>query len=469
MLEIKYYRDYGHNYMILRCERRESADSYGYKILTSGKIPDILACSVRHINGAAYYYYDISSRTTLANMYRSKKMSYGEVKDVLLGLCRIRETLSGYFMDEAGLLLLPEHIYYDLTNRKYIGLYYPDYDAADTGLYKPLVEFLLEHIDTEDRKLADNIYRICEIAEERFFSLEEALRILEEDEEEAVVEAPVASFDPVERKMPAADTAEFFDVMQEQPDADPPKAGHSSGRNLFYPIFAILSVLGIAGAAAVCTLYELTQQERLVLYGAAAAMGACLLFCLVGIFAGGRRKKAAAQEGDASAASARPGEWDPQRYFDREPYREPGKVQAPAYTEYEALPPLDRVIDKNPPVLKRAEREPAPYGNTVFFDGRDIVEYKLYAMDRKNKKHIDLQTFPCTVGKMAGCVDFVLSDASVSRIHARFDKEGDKLLLTDMNSTNGTYKNGLRMQPQETVEIEPGDEIRFGSLNYCYR
>ena len=43
------------------------------------------------------------------------------------------------------------------------------------------------------------------------------------------------------------------------------------------------------------------------------------------------------------------------------------------------------------------------------------------------------------------------------------------MFLTDMNSMNGTYKNGLRMQPQETVEIEPGDEIRFGSLNYCYR
>lgn len=109
------------------------------------------------------------------------------------------------------------------------------------------------------------------------------------------------------------------------------------------------------------------------------------------------------------------------------------------------------------------------YGNTVFFDESKMAEYKLYAMDRRNKQHIELRKFPCTIGKMAGCVDHVLGDDSVSRIHARLDKEGDKVLLTDMNSTNGTYKNGLRMQPQETVEIEVGDEIRFGSLNYCYR
>ena len=63
----------------------------------------------------------------------------------------------------------------------------------------------------------------------------------------------------------------------------------------------------------------------------------------------------------------------------------------------------------------------------------------------------------------------MLADNSVSRIHAKFERQGDRVLLTDMNSTNGTYKNGLRMEPQETVEIEPGDEIRFGNLHYCYR
>lgn len=97
------------------------------------------------------------------------------------------------------------------------------------------------------------------------------------------------------------------------------------------------------------------------------------------------------------------------------------------------------------------------------------MEYKLYALDRKNKRHIELVKFPYTVGKMAGCVDCLLADDSVSRIHARFEKEGDTIRLVDMNSTNGTYKNGLRLQPQESVDIEPGDEIRFGNLNYCYR
>ena len=110
------------------------------------------------------------------------------------------------------------------------------------------------------------------------------------------------------------------------------------------------------------------------------------------------------------------------------------------------------------------------YGETVFIDtGKQKAEYKLYALDKKNKKHIELTQFPFTIGKMAGCVDCVLMDDSISRLHARIERQDEKILLTDMNSMNGTYKNGLRMEPSETVEIEPGDEIRFGKLNYCYR
>ncbi len=70
---------------------------------------------------------------------------------------------------------------------------------------------------------------------------------------------------------------------------------------------------------------------------------------------------------------------------------------------------------------------------------------------------------------MAGNVDIVIKDSTISRIHARFTKQENKIYVTDMNSTNGTFKNGLRLEPNETVLIEQGDELRFGRLTFCYR
>ena len=442
MLEPKYYRDYGHNYMILQCSQQETVQSYQYKILTSGKIGEILTCSVRHINGSTYYYYDISSRTTLNSLYRDKKMSREQVKDILCQIYGIYEKLAGYFMEEVGLVLLPEHIYYNLTDNKYIGLYYPDYQAEESNVYKPLMDFLLEHIDTDDRNLAENMYRIYEMAEENCFFIEDALKILEDGAE--AIQEPI--YKPIQGQERESDSVNIEDYNIEAKYWEPEKQEkETSRRNLLYPIFAVLSVLGIVGAVVVRSMYELAQKEVIILYGAIAAMGACLLLCLAGIFAGIRKKESPNSKKDADAIEV--------------------------YTQDTDLPSLETVInrDMNSRMPEYEPEKSNDYGNTVFFDESAVREYKLYAMDKKNKRHIELNQFPCTVGKMAGCVDYVLADDSVSRIHARFDRHGDKVLLTDMNSTNGTFKNGLRMQPQETVEIEPGDEVRFGNLNYCYR
>lgn len=483
MLEAKYYRDYGHNYMILQCGQQETARSYQYKILTSGKIGEILRCSVRYINGSTYYYYDISSRTTLDSLYRGKKMSYAQVQDVLFQIYRIHEKLAEYFMEEAGLVLLPEHIYYDITNKKYIGLYYPDYRPDVTNVYKVLTDFLLEHIDTEDRNLVEKMYSICELAEEDCFFIEDALRILEEDEEPVQAAIQSAAWD--ENYVPAIEEAEGFDITEN--DTEIVEGGRKeAGINLFYPIAAVLSALGIAGAIAVYHLFELTQREEIIIYGLSAALGICVLLCIMGILAGSKKK---------SSINRKPDRETGEEYFsdfNEELYGEPKGKQSTDYHAGAGVPPLDQVISRDmdlemagfhPVFAGTTHDDSRPlrntksslgkdidnYSDTVFFDERAVKEYKLYAMDRKNKSHIELKQFPCTIGKMAGCVDYVLSDNSISRIHAKFDIQGEKVLLTDMNSTNGTYKNGLRMQPQETVEIEPGDEVRFGSLNYCYR
>jgi pSer/pThr/pTyr-binding forkhead associated (FHA) protein len=74
-----------------------------------------------------------------------------------------------------------------------------------------------------------------------------------------------------------------------------------------------------------------------------------------------------------------------------------------------------------------------------------------------------------TFGKKKEEVDVVLDDVSVSRMHARILRDGEKVLLEDLNSTNGTFKNGLRMEPYERRELEVGDEIRIGTQELMYR
>ena len=121
--------------------------------------------------------------------------------------------------------------------------------------------------------------------------------------------------------------------------------------------------------------------------------------------------------------------------------------------------------------------EPSAYGcdsddgenNTVFIPWVENSEHKLYGMGKGNKTHIDLSSVPVTIGKMRGAADIILNDESVSRLHAKLMRAGSRFFLLDLNSTNGSFKNGVRLSPNEKVVIEPGDEIGFGKLKFIYR
>ena len=95
------------------------------------------------------------------------------------------------------------------------------------------------------------------------------------------------------------------------------------------------------------------------------------------------------------------------------------------------------------------------------------ITHRLLSEDGKLLMTLDQSSY--TIGKKRGEVDLVLSDISISRLHARIVKDNDGFYLEDMNSTNGTFKNGLQLQPYEKRKLEEGDEITLGKITVLYR
>src|SRR5262249_22562282 len=57
--------------------------------------------------------------------------------------------------------------------------------------------------------------------------------------------------------------------------------------------------------------------------------------------------------------------------------------------------------------------------------------------------------------------DVVISDARLSRQHARFTLLGDEVVVQDLGSTNGTRVAGAAV---EHAVVQPGDELRLGAI-----
>ena len=66
-----------------------------------------------------------------------------------------------------------------------------------------------------------------------------------------------------------------------------------------------------------------------------------------------------------------------------------------------------------------------------------------------------------TIGRATGA-DFIVDAALVSRVHCRVSAlAGGELEIRDLESTNGTYVNGERI---ETARLAPGDKLQVGRV-----
>jgi ABC transport system ATP-binding/permease protein len=66
-----------------------------------------------------------------------------------------------------------------------------------------------------------------------------------------------------------------------------------------------------------------------------------------------------------------------------------------------------------------------------------------------------------TIGRSTGA-DFIVDAALVSRVHCRLSAlPTGELEVRDLDSTNGTYVNGARV---ETARLASGDKLRVGRV-----
>lgn len=57
-----------------------------------------------------------------------------------------------------------------------------------------------------------------------------------------------------------------------------------------------------------------------------------------------------------------------------------------------------------------------------------------------------------------------VSEFIVSGVHARIQKTDGKLLVTDLNSTNGTFIDDKRLSAGVVATVPPGSCLTFGTF-----
>lgn len=79
---------------------------------------------------------------------------------------------------------------------------------------------------------------------------------------------------------------------------------------------------------------------------------------------------------------------------------------------------------------------------------------------------IPLESLPFHIGRDNTC-ELRLISKDVSRIHARIEQHGnDRLTLSDLGSTNGSFVNRERLSPNVATTLNAGDILHFGKSEF---
>jgi hypothetical protein len=107
-----------------------------------------------------------------------------------------------------------------------------------------------------------------------------------------------------------------------------------------------------------------------------------------------------------------------------------------------------------PPVVPTPEPEPEP---------EPEPPPRVYTLTMDGKRR-ELSTERAVLGRSRDC-DLRVNDLNVSRRHAEIREQGDRWILVDLGSTNGTLLNGRKIDREQ---LSDGDAITLGSTEIVF-
>ncbi|MFI3200064.1 MAG: DUF6382 domain-containing protein [Eubacteriales bacterium] len=445
-----YKRNLQKNYMILSGEIH-SSNNYQLSMIRENQIKGLLTVEARTIDDSIQYYYDISGKQTVKSIYEKRKILYQDLKIILLEIHLILQQTKSYLLDESYLVLDPEYMYCNFEGTKLELLFYIDYENQEKNIFTKLAEYLIEYIDHEDEDAVSMAYQFYQSIRKENFILEQFLERIEEKNSKVIepeekylkdIELRGDDNQPVERKSVYLEENVEIQIDKNQDEV--------KGNKRILTITYLVKLVGVASIFIIASIYvgihyPFYHMEKWI-----------LLVLGISVFIGGILHHVLKKEVKEVVMMTTP--------YKRDTSKDKFETIIPSKSSFHNTA-AETIMKKKIDVSHMKEEN----NQTVFMGsvGREqrILKGRLHNQEFQHA----LNKLPCIIGKAKGHADIVIKDESISRIHARITEKENKLYIQDLNSTNGTYKNGIILETNEEVLLEVKDEIQIGGVYLEYR
>ena len=464
------------NYMLIHSHKQEGINdsSFEIKMLEKNKIHGLLTVSMRQINNGVIYYYEITAKQQMTKIFSYNKMKWQELKMLCEGISEMVHTINEYMLNLEHVLLLPEFIYMDISKRQVYFTYYPctaqhtlKQGSFDNQIQQ-LFEYILEHYDhntnREELMCVYDIYQKVSQNEYNIGRLGELVNVTFQDGKKAV-ESPVNEQNAwnigyeKEEQDTIVDAVPCETIYEEKEVAD---KGHAAVQKKIKIMAALCAVFGI-----ICLLFPkiipLSVSPAAALVFVAAGT---VLYAVIDHF-----PKTALSKIEYST-------YDQPFVISKEKSQSNNIDRRADMQEYHESLQSGETFEVD---TKNAEKQQEAEMEKTVFNGQTMLLSEYMAKKSKDEvcvtlvyqgnssgldKEIQIQQFPCMVGSLGKHCDIEIKSKTISRIHMCIFRKDSQIYVEDMNSTNGTYINGIRVSTGTKQLLENGDELKLASLLY---
>ncbi len=445
-MDIRFKNDANHNYMIIKKERGPVNINHE-KMAIRNNIEGLLRINLHFIDNEAFYYYEIRSKQSLKHLFEGRYISGTELTAFFKGMVKVFRELEQYLLPSEGIIFDPEYIYVDIDTCRPEFAFFPSAASGRGDDLTTLARFFIDHADRNDSRAQQLAYDYYEAVTEGIISPEGLIGSVSEERN-----IPVSYEEDSFKGGDNEGSETGFDYWETQEDmskldyflkSDPQKERDKgilkiAGICLGLIIVSAVFYLVIALNPALIPSLKMNETEYIT--------AGCIIALLFG-----------------AAVTVVIFVYNRQRMRQKENEMQQKKelleknVEDP-FAEAEmrgSSDPDDEDEDKKTTLLSFNKS----MGRGATLTGNDQGRYVCFFLDQS----------PFVIGKKGDKANGILSNPAVSRIHASIRENNGRYFLSDMNSTNGTFVNGRRLELNETVVLEDGDNLGFAGTVLSFR
>lgn len=435
-MEAKYEIDMQTSYLILE-GKKDSSKSYMSKMILSNNIPGLLLTELRCIDNKECFYYNISLKQSLDNIYENQLIGYLQLKNLLTDIIGSLENSSKYLLEEEGFILSPKYIYINQNNQKPYLCYYVGYGKPLIEQFSKLIEYFLNKVDYKDEEAVLLVYAIYkEIKESNITFKKLKIELNKEFNKEQRAIIPSNNSKENKHKEESAKiinsdqlSPQVFEVQNTKKEKEEYKESQGSNKLKSDKKSFVLAIISFL---VVIIIFLLALQLKLLHNSFKTKIDMVKVMCLLTILI--------CIEGLVMST-----------IFNKE-------------NKASDMTRNDKDIDSSPNEMEAISN--LTINNEVYYLQGETYNIVTNNTDRVNV-YIDVSPF--VIGKNSRGVNYKIDDDTVSRFHAKIEVLDKTVLLTDLGSTNGTYVNDKKIEEHLPYKLRINDNVRFSRCKFVLK